>query len=164
MIILAHLTTTLAPLVESNLFVSMLWMIAALLLILIEISAPGFYFFLSFASGCLVAALCAFYNTTFLWQIIAWLAGTTISFLLLKQLGKNTQSSDYTSNYHALIGKQGIVTKEINNHKIGRVKIQGESWAAQASEITILAGTTVEVVGIKGNRVIVSTTIRKESS
>ena len=50
------------------------------------------------------------------------------------------------TNADALIGRQAIVTEEINPDKnTGRVKIDGDDWKAEASEV-LAVGEKVEVV------------------
>jgi membrane protein implicated in regulation of membrane protease activity len=52
----------------------------------------------------------------------------------------------------ALVGKHAIVLERISNHEgAGRVRIEGEVWSARAfDDCVIEAGTSVEVVDIKG--------------
>lgn len=51
-----------------------------------------------------------------------------------------------------LIGRQGVVTAEITPHETGRVRLQGDVWSASPydPDLTIPAGTTVEVLQIRG--------------
>ncbi|MCI8352365.1 MAG: NfeD family protein [Clostridia bacterium] len=59
------------------------------------------------------------------------------------------------TNAYSVIGKTGIVTKEINsNLGIGQVKIAGEVWSAKADEI-IPVGEEIEVLEINGVKAVV---------
>jgi membrane protein implicated in regulation of membrane protease activity len=56
----------------------------------------------------------------------------------------------------SLIGKQGVVIKQLEHFSIGHVKVKGQIWSAKPSEdITIPEGETVEVVKIDGVKLIV---------
>lgn len=56
-----------------------------------------------------------------------------------------------------LIGERALVIEAISTHKIGRVKLAGEVWSAQAYDdsLTIEPGETVEVLQIKGATAVV---------
>ena len=59
------------------------------------------------------------------------------------------------TNAYSIIGKIGIVTKEINpNLGIGQVKIAGEVWSAKSDEI-IPVGKEIEVIEINGVKAVV---------
>lgn len=62
-----------------------------------------------------------------------------------------------TTNAYSIIGRTGIVTKEINDLKgTGQIKIGGETWSAKTlSEETIPENTEIEVVKIDGVKAIV---------
>ena len=56
------------------------------------------------------------------------------------------QKYEVLTNADALVGRQAIVTEEINPDKnTGRVKIDGDDWKAEAAEF-IAVGEKVEVV------------------
>ena len=53
-----------------------------------------------------------------------------------------------------IIGKIGIVTKEITKTDIGEVKIDGKYWSAKADK-KIKEGSKVEILAIEGVKLIV---------
>ena len=56
-----------------------------------------------------------------------------------------------------LIGTRALVTEAISTHQVGRIKLAGEVWSAQAYDdsLTIQPGETVEVLQIKGATAVV---------
>jgi membrane protein implicated in regulation of membrane protease activity len=56
-----------------------------------------------------------------------------------------------------LVGQRAIVTESISTHQVGRIKLAGEIWSAQAYDehVTIGPGETVEVLQIKGATAVV---------
>ena len=61
------------------------------------------------------------------------------------------------TNIEALHNEQGLVMHTIEATKTGRVKVNGEEWAAVAhnQHAILQKGTHVRVVDTKGNKVIV---------
>ena len=70
-----------------------------------------------------------------------------ISRPLYKKLNKNTV--DKKSNTERLIGLKAKVTEDIDSHKIGTIKVNGEVWKAISNE-EISKGEEVEIIGIEG--------------
>jgi len=62
------------------------------------------------------------------------------------------------TNVFSIIGKIGIVTEEINSiHSKGQIKVDGEVWSATSNTETIIPkGSEVEILEVKGVKVIVS--------
>jgi len=71
------------------------------------------------------------------------------------------KTRDNASNVNALIGQQGIATRDITPFEYGQVKVNGEIWTAVAHE-NIAAGTAIVVNGIDGVKLIVQS-VKKES-
>ena len=59
---------------------------------------------------------------------------------------------DDVQGTEALIGQRAVVLEPMTHHAPGRVKIGGEVWSAKPydEDDQIEAGTTVDVVSIKG--------------
>lgn len=112
-----------------------------------------------FAGGSLIGMLAAALQAPLWLQIILFLL---VSILLLiytrpiamKHFNKNREKT----NVAGIIGKQGIVTKEINNlHGEGQVMVGGQEWSARNavdSEV-IPEGSIVIVEEIKGVKLMV---------
>jgi len=135
------------------------WLLVAFFCLLFEMGSPGLFFFLSFFFGALMAAAATFVTTSWLTQSVVFTAGTACSFLLLhywvKRRSKLFDTHTHT-NIYAMRNKKGRVTKEVGPNKMGRVKIEGETWSARPLKGQIIeVGKMVEVVQVKGAHVVV---------
>lgn len=137
-----------------------IWLILAIILVIAEILTPSEFHALYFAIGCIIAGVVDFLGFGLLLQILFFAISITVLLFVFHKIAKKTlyrSDEEIETNIHALKGKKGIVTKKIDRlHFTGRVKIGGESWKAQPyDERTIQEGSTVQVMGVEGNKVIV---------
>jgi len=133
------------------------WAIIGLLFIAIEIATPSF-FIICFGLGALAASLMAALGFGLNVQLGSFLVVTVICLAGLRKFGKLTLTGRETkTNYNALVGKTGIVTREISAETaLGRVTVQGEDWAAVAETSTQLeVGARVTILAVSGVRLIV---------
>lgn len=136
--------------------VSVIWLLASISLLLVELSTPGLFFFVSFAFGCLFGALGAALGYSLTVQCCAALLVSLIQFNAMRRaLRRFTTTPTFKSNVQALVGQEGVVVKEISPPVLGDVKIGGEVWLAQADE-PIEIGSAVKILRIEGNKVIVA--------
>ena len=136
-----------------------LWLLVAVFCLLLEMSSPGLFFFLSFFFGALVTAGATVVITSLMSQSVVFVVATAISFLLLhywvKRRSKLFDTHSQT-NVYALRNKRGSVIKEINKGKMGLVKIGGETWSACCMHGQLIKeGVPVIVVRIKGAHLVV---------
>ena len=109
------------------------WLIAAIILVIVEILTEGFGS-ICFAIGAGVSALASYLGANFTWQIIIFLAVSLLTFIffrpfMLRFLDK--RSKHVKTNVDALIGRKGIVSERIDMEKhTGRVSIDGDDWKA----------------------------------
>ena len=63
-----------------------------------------------------------------------------------------------TTNAYSIIGKKGIVTKDIDPvNGLGQIKVNGEVWSAKSdTEERIPADTEIEIVKIDGVKAVVT--------
>ena len=136
------------------------WLIISILFLFAELGTPGLFFFIGFAVGSAFAALVAFLNYSFTIQCISGLIVAIISFFVLRYLFVDKSMKSIKNgqfNTDALIGQEAVITKVIEPHKTGLVKVGSEVWTAQSDDNNILqVGTVAKVVAVQGNRVIVS--------
>lgn len=129
------------------------WLVISLLCLIMEMGSPGLFYFLSFFFGAVVAALVSVYVDSWIIQSMIFLIGTTFALVALKywiKSSKQTHKAPLT-NVYALQGKHGIVLVDIAPGHPGQIKVQGEVWSALAADdMTIKAGTFVQVVAIGG--------------
>lgn len=134
------------------------WLVSALVLLLLEMTTPGLFFFVAFACGAICAALAAFLECSVAFQLWISLFGGVVCFFILKHLfiSKGIAQIDLKTNVAALVGQEGLVLDTINLHRPGVIKVKGELWGAVLNEGSSLQkGTLVVVVGIQGNKLIV---------
>src|ERR687888_1727938 len=126
------------------------WLVAALLLFVAEMAAPGFWL-LSVAVGCLAAGVVALFVPGVVVPVLSFAAGTLLSLVgirpfLLRYL--HPRGSTIKTNVEALAGKLGIVSERIDpGSGKGRVRVEGEDWrAASLMDTALEPGTRVMVV------------------
>ena len=126
------------------------WIILAIIFLIGELLTGGFYL-LSIGIGAIAAAILNYLQFSITAQIIAFILITVLFILisrpLYKKLNKNTV--DKKSNTERLIGLKAKVTEDIDSHKIGTIKVNGEVWKAISNE-EISKGEEVEIIGIEG--------------
>jgi membrane protein implicated in regulation of membrane protease activity len=126
------------------------WLALAVVSAIVEVSIP--HFGLVFvAMGAVAAAAAAALTLPLPIQIVVFCVVLTVSvFALRRRLVAGLNSRGVPSRTEQLIGKDGIVTHDIDpTAGGGRVNVGGEDWAALSSE-GIAAGTRVRVVGADG--------------
>jgi membrane protein implicated in regulation of membrane protease activity len=135
-----------------------LWIVAGILLFVLEIFTPGFVA-AAIAVGCLAGAVPAFLGASAAWQLGSFAAGTLVAFVgarpfVLRHL---TEGGDgYASNVEGLLGQDGTVLEGVPGQGGGRVRVGGEDWrAVSASGEALEAGQTVTVVAVEGNKLVV---------
>ena len=133
-----------------------IWLIIAGAFVILEIATMGFLVFW-FAVGALAAMVVSFFVESILFQSIVFVVVSTILLFATKPLVKKFMDVKPTkTNAFSIIGKKAIVTKEINSHSVGQIKINGEVWSAESeNEETIPEGSEVEISQIKGVKAIV---------
>lgn len=133
------------------------WAILGLLLVALEMVTPSF-FIMFFGLGALAASAVAALGYSLVVQLLAFLVTTVICFVFLRKYALRMRGGPMIqTNYDALVGKTGIVTKTIAMETgLGQVKVRGEDWSALAETSTEIAqGEMVEVVAVSGVRLIV---------
>jgi membrane protein implicated in regulation of membrane protease activity len=132
------------------------WLIIGIAFLFLEIGVPGLFFFIAFAIGSCGTALCSLFIPSLTLQCLLFLILSGITFLSMRNYVHAHQTHGVRTNVHALIGKQGTVTKKIDRDSLGRVKVGGEEWNAHTLDNqTLQRGTSVIVVQVKGNHVTV---------
>jgi membrane protein implicated in regulation of membrane protease activity len=133
-----------------------MWLIVAIIFLFAELGTPGLFFFVAFAVGSCCAALFAYMQYSLIVQCIVAVLSSGVAFLILRHYFTITWKMRAKTNVEALVGQTGVVVKTIKEHSSGLVKVGGEIWTAVVQNGVILhEGTVVEVVEIKGNKLIV---------
>ncbi|PYP17105.1 MAG: hypothetical protein DMD52_05820 [Gemmatimonadetes bacterium] len=130
------------------------WLVAALLLFVAEVLAPGFWL-LSVAVGCVVAGAVSLVVPGVLAPALSFAAGTLLSLagirpFLLRRL--HPPGREIKTNVDALVGRVGVVSERIDPATgRGRVVVEGEDWRGTSLMDTVIEpGTRVMVVRVEG--------------
>ena len=127
-----------------------LWLIAAIVLVIVEIVTAGFGS-ICFAIGAGFAALVAALGGNITWQIIVFAVVSMLTFIFLRPVVMrflDKRSKDVKTNADALVGRRGMVSERIDAAQhTGRVAIDGDDWKAVTSDGSVIEkGTEVEIV------------------
>lgn len=134
-----------------------IWLILAGIFLIGEIMTAGFLIFW-LSIGSLIAMIISFFTDSIIIQTSVFVISSIILIFATKPFVKKfAKVENVLTNAKSIIGKKGIVTVDINSIKsTGQVKIDGEIWSAIGeNETSISKGTEVEVLEIKGVKVIV---------
>ncbi len=138
----------------------MIWVWVALLaaFVIIEASTAQLVT-IWFAVGSFAALITSFFTDNIIVQVAVFIAVSVIILAVTRPFVKKvTNSKKQATNADMYIGKEGIVTEEINNLlSQGVVKVKGSVWSARSEKdgAPIPKGTLVTVVKIEGVKLIV---------
>ncbi|MBR1515602.1 MAG: NfeD family protein [Paludibacteraceae bacterium] len=127
-----------------------IWLIAAFVLVIIELFTGGFGV-LSFAFGCATGAVAAACGLSLNWQILLAILVSIIFFIFIRPFavkfllrGKN---DEVRTNTDALIGRTVRVSETIDLQAgTGHVTVDGDVWKAVSQDANIIPeGTTVKI-------------------
>lgn len=127
-----------------------IWLIAALVLVILEICTAGFGV-ICFAIGTLFAALVSALGLNLTWQIVIFAVVSLLTFIFLRPVVMrflDKKSKNVKTNADALVGRKAIVSERIDAAQhTGRVAIDGDDWKAVSLDGSVLEkGTEVEIV------------------
>ena len=131
-------------------FTAIGWLAAAFVAGIVEVASP--HFGLIFVSiGAVAAALVAFMGYGMSVQGVTFIVALVVSLVTLrKRMTGRLGGRGVPTRTAPLIGRQGIVTHDIDPVVgSGRVNVGGEDWAAKSPE-AIAVGTTIRVVAADG--------------
>ena len=126
------------------------WIILAIVAAVVEISIP--HFGLIFVSvGAVAAALTSGLGFGIVMQLLVFVIALVASLALLRpRVMSHLGSRGVPSRTEMLIGREGVVTSDIETTiGAGRVNVGGEDWAARSAK-PLAAGTRVRVVSADG--------------
>lgn len=129
----------------------LLWLIAAAVLVIVELLTNTFAAF-CLVGGCVLALAASLIGFGVEVQLAAAAVGTVLSFIAFKPIIKRQAAArrnrENPSNMDALIGRTSTVTEPITATAPGRVRIDGDSWqAVSADGLPIDTGAKVRVTG-----------------
>lgn len=134
------------------------WLIVLVALVIIELSTMALTT-IWFAGGAAIAAIAASIGAPVFLQIILFLAVSGLLLFFTRPLAVKYFNKDrIKTNAESLVGREAIVTEEIDNLKgTGQVTISGQEWTARAAGETnsIPQGAIVYILAINGVKLIV---------
>ncbi len=132
---------------------SQIWLIAAIVLFILEIITPGFVL-ANFGVAAMASACTAWLGGDTTTQMIVFVVVCLISFFTIRPLLSRTlgQHKHTRTGVDALIGRVAKVTEHIDiPPDTGRVQVDGDNWrASSVDKQPIVVGTTVRVVRVDG--------------
>jgi membrane protein implicated in regulation of membrane protease activity len=129
---------------------ALLWLALAIVSAIVEMSVPHFGSVFVSAAALAAAAMAVIFTGTPL-QIVTFVFVLVVSFVVLRPwLVTRASGRGIPSRTQQLVGKDGVVTHDIDpTTGGGRVNVGGEDWAAR-SATAVAIGTRVTVTGADG--------------
>ena len=136
------------------------WIVAAAVFAVGEMTSPGSFFLAPFAVGAAVAALLAFAGVSVAVEWLVFLVVSVATLAALRPLARrlDRDALDHGVGARRLVGTRATVLQDIpGDTELGLVRVDREEWRAQSSDGTpIAAGSAVRVAEVQGTRVIVA--------
>lgn len=137
----------------------MWWLLAFVVFLIAEIISVSLTS-IWFSLGALASFAVSFLTDNVWVQIVVFLIVSLILVLLTRPWAKRffNNADREKTNIDAMIGREGVVTEEINNLRaIGEVSVSGQAWMARTEDnnITVAPGEKVIVKEVRGVKLIV---------
>ncbi len=128
------------------------WLIAALLLVVLEMLAPGAIFlWLGISAGATGIITWIFPDISWEWQLLTFsvlsVASIALSRLYLRKRPIETDRATLNKRGTQYIGRHFTLDEPIVNRR-GRIQVDDTFWRTEGPDLA--AGTTVEVTGVDG--------------
>lgn len=145
-------------LVSAPVSMTAVWLVIMVALLIVEGVVPGLVS-IWFALGALAALISAILDAPLWLQIVWFLVISIASLCLTRPLAKKyVNSRTQPTNADMLIGKECIVTEDIDNVRgTGAVTVGGKIWTARTEDpdIKVESGKEMTVLRIEGVKLIV---------
>lgn len=138
------------------------WLVFAVLFLVLELATVTLVS-IWFVAGAIAALIASLLGASFGVQIGVFVLVSAVLLIFTMPVVKRLLKKDSVpTNADRVVGKEGIVTEEINETEgSGKIKVMGSVWSARSNDGSIIPeGETVEVTEISGVRTIVK---RKEN-
>ena len=144
------------------------WLILALVFFAGEILTAGF-FLAAFGVGAALAALAAAMGVDVIWQLVAFIAGSSIALFLSRRFAESVTPADSPARVgiDRVLGKKAVVIEPIDALQgTGIVRVDAEEWRALPEDPhqTFPETAIVEVVAVDGTRLIVRPVSQEDAS
>ena len=136
------------------------WLILSGIFFVFEMATVGFLIFW-LGIGALTAMIISFFVDNVIIQTAVFVVTSIALIFLTKPFVKKfaKPGANVKTNAYSIIGKNAIVTKEIDsNANVGQIRVGGDVWSAKTeNEEVIPAHAQVKVLRIEGVKAIVTT-------
>jgi len=137
---------------------AIIWLVILVILVIIELATMGLTT-IWFAGGALVATIVAAVGGNIWIQLTCFVVVSLLLLVVTRPIAMRYFNRDREkTNAEGLVGKQAIVTLEINNLLgTGQVMISGMEWSARSTQddVKLETGSVVIVRGISGVKLMV---------
>ena len=144
-----------------------IWLVLLILFLGVEAATLGLTT-IWFGGGAAVALIAAALHAPLFVQIaLFFLVSLLLLFFTMPVAVKYFNKDRVRTNVESLVGRQGIVTSEIDNlQSIGQITVGGQEWSARSSDdgIIIPVGAVVIVTSVSGVKLIVKSDPNIQSS
>lgn len=135
-----------------------IWLVVLILSIVVEVVTMGLTS-IWFAGGALVAVLATVLGLPIFIQVLLFFLVSLLMLFFTRPVAVKYFNKDRVkTNAESLVGRQAVVTSEIDNlQAIGQVTLGGQEWSARSSDdsVRIPVGSVVNVISISGVKLIV---------
>lgn len=136
------------------------WLILSGIFFVFEMATAGFLVFW-LGIGALTAMIISFFVDNVIIQTAVFVVTSIALIFLTKPFVKRfaKPGANVKTNAYSIIGKNAIVTKEIDsNENIGQIRVGGDIWSAKTeNEEVIPAHAEVKILRIDGVKAVVTT-------
>lgn len=115
-----------------------------------------------FAVGGLASLILSAVGVGIIWQVTTFSIISLVCLLSLRKLALKFlyRNKEEKTNTESLVGKQFVLLSEIDENKLGEIKINGVVWSCKSDKF-IPANSKIEVVAIDGNKLVVKSVENK---
>jgi len=117
-----------------------IWLIAGLVLLLMEMAAPGVLLVFFSIGAAFVGVLCFIVPLSPVMQVMLFLVVSVLSLILLRKRfqkifsGRLRAGKDMDDSTEGFVGEKAVVIKAISRQMAGQVELHGTLWEAEADE------------------------------
>ena len=133
-----------------------IWLIISGVCFIAEIATVGFLIFW-FGVAALITCLLSLFISNVIAQTVIFVILSVILICLTRPFAEKMNKNDnIVTNSNAIIGKEGVVTKDITPNDVCQVKVSGDIWTATSTYTDIIPkGSTIKVLSIDGVKLVV---------
>ena len=115
-----------------------IWLIISGVCFIAEIATVGFLVFW-FGVAALITCLLSLFISNVIAQTVIFVILSVILICLTRPFAEKMNKNDnIVTNSNAIIGKEGVVTKNITPNDVGQVKVSGDIWTAISTYTDII--------------------------